>query len=128
MFDYALVRHAHIVFALLSITGFVVRAWWMWHDSPKRRWRISRTLPHLNDTLLLIAGIWMVVVSAQYPWTHAWLGAKLAALVVYILLGMVALKRGKTRNIRLAAAVGAVVTFGYILAAAHLRTPWPFVF
>jgi uncharacterized membrane protein SirB2 len=84
-----------------------------------------RVVPHLNDTLLLAAAIWMTVVIHQYPGTHAWLTAKVAGLLVYIALGMVALKRGKTRRVRIAAWVAAQAVFFYIVAVALTRSVWP---
>ncbi len=67
----------------------------MSNESPKKSSRIS---------LLLSAAIWMTILLRQYPGTHAWLTAKLAALLVYIGLGMVAFKRGLTRRARITAA------------------------
>jgi len=126
MTGYLVVKHAHVTFALLSLTGFLLRAWWMWRESPLLGHRLTRVLPHINDTLLLVAGIWLVVVSTQYPWVHGWLAAKLVALVLYILLGTLALKRGPTRKIRGIAFVAALATFAYMLTVARFRAPWPF--
>ena len=37
----------------------------------------------------------------QYPATHAWLTAKVIGLLAYIVLGSLALKRGRTKAIRI---------------------------
>ena len=66
----------------------------------------------------------MVVWSRQYPFVEPWLTAKLLALLLYIGLGTIALKRGKTKGIRIAAYVGALATFGYIVAVALTRQPF----
>jgi uncharacterized membrane protein SirB2 len=65
----------------------------------------------------------MVFMSAQYPFVQSWLSAKVIALVIYILLGMVALKRGRSRKVRITAWLLAIVTFAYIVAVAMTRSP-----
>jgi uncharacterized membrane protein SirB2 len=64
--------------------------------------------------------------SGQSPGNHPWLMAKLCALVAYIVLGTIALKRGKTLAVRASAFVAALLVFAYIVAVAVTRQPWPF--
>jgi uncharacterized membrane protein SirB2 len=116
----------HVTAAAVSYMLFVVRGIWMVNGSPLLNERWVRIVPHVNDTLLLAAAIWMTVLVHQYPGTHAWLTAKLAALVVYIVLGTVALQRGKTRRARIAAWLGSQAVFFYIVAVALTRNPLPF--
>jgi uncharacterized membrane protein SirB2 len=59
------------------------------------------------------------------PFVFPWLTAKVLALVVYILLGSVALKRGKSLAIRATAYVAALLVFGYIVAVALTKNPLP---
>ena len=125
MLSYLAVKHAHVTFAMLSFAGFLLRAWWMWRDSPLLRHRLTRTIPHINDSLLLAAGVWLALLLHQSPGSSPWLTAKLAALLLYIVLGSIALKRGRTRRIRAAAFVGAVLAFAYIAVVALTRNPWP---
>lgn len=115
----------HVTAAAVSYTLFVVRGIWMINGSPRLSERWARIVPHVNDTLLLAAAIWMTILIHQYPGTHAWLTAKLAALVVYIGLGTVALKRGKTQRVRIAAWLAAQAVFFYIVAVALTRNPLP---
>jgi uncharacterized membrane protein SirB2 len=79
---------------------FLLRYLWMLRGSPllQRRW--VRILPHVNDTLLLVSGLAMALRLQQSPFTQTWLTAKLVALLAYILLGSIALKRGRTRRRR----------------------------
>ena len=93
-------------------------------DMLQQRW--VKIVPHIVDTLLLASALVMVVWSAQYPFVQPWLTAKLIALVLYIVLGTVALKRGKTKAVRSWALVGAMLTFAYIVAVALTRQPWMF--
>ncbi len=59
------------------------------------------------------------------PLDHDWLKAKLVALLAYILLGSIALRRGRSLVIRAGALVAALVTLSYIVAVALTRNPWP---
>jgi uncharacterized membrane protein SirB2 len=77
------------------------------------------------DTLLLLSGIAMAIQIHQYPYTHAWLSAKLIALILYIILGTIALKRGKTKRIRSIALFVSWLIFSYIVLVALNRTPNP---
>ena len=52
-----------------------------------------------------------------------WIAAKIVGLVVYIALGMVALRLGRTRAIRAGAWVAALITFGYIVTVALTKDP-----
>jgi uncharacterized membrane protein SirB2 len=55
--------------------------------------------------------------------TRGWLWAKVIALLVYIGLGTIALKRGRTRGVRIAAFAGALATFAYIVSVAIAKSP-----
>jgi len=123
--ELAVLKLVHVIAAAVSYALFFVRGVWMIFDSPRLRQRWVRIVPHVNDTLLLAAAIWMTVILHQYPGTHAWLTAKVAGLLVYIGLGTVALKRGKTRRVRIAAWLAAQVVFFYIVAVALTRSVWP---
>lgn len=115
----------HIGCVLLSGSGFVLRSVWMWHGSPWLQTRITRILPHVVDSLLLISAILLAIRIQQYPLLHGWLTAKVVALVLYIGFGTIALKRGRTRRVRTVAAIAAMAVFAYIVAVALTRTPLP---
>ena len=116
----------HVGLALTSLLGFVVRGGWMLRRSPMLARRWVRVAPHVVDTLLLLSGILLVVRHQIYPNEQPWLAAKLAALLLYIVLGSIALKRGKTPTVRALAFVGALAVFGYMLVTANARAPLPF--
>jgi len=82
---------------------------------------LVRVAPHVVDTVLLASALWLAGTIGQYPFTHDWLTAKLAALLAYIVLGSIALKRGRTPRRRAAALVGALAAAGYIVAVALAR-------
>jgi uncharacterized membrane protein SirB2 len=54
---------------------------------------------------------------------NGWLTAKLFGLLAYILLGMMALKRGRTRTIRLRYFCLALLAYAYIVGVALSRNP-----
>ncbi len=112
--------------ALASFTLFALRGVWMLRDSPQLSRRWVKILPHGIDTLLLASAIALTLMLHQYPLTHAWLSAKLVALLVYIGLGLVALRYGKTKRVRAAAWIGAVAVFLYIASVALSHDPLGF--
>ena len=124
--EHATLKLVHQACALLSITGFTVRGGLMLAGSSLLRRPWMRTWPHLIDTLLLVSGVWMAVNLHLGPGNSTWLIAKLLALVVYIALGFVALRLGKTRRTRALAFVAALACFAYIVLAALNRSVFPF--
>lgn len=122
---YPLLKHLHVTCVTLTAAGFLLRGAWMLRGSPLLHHPLTRVLPHVNDTLLLGAGIGMMLMLHQYPFVDGWLTAKLLALLAYIVLGTIALKRGRTRAIRLGAFGGALLTLGYLVGVALTRNPWP---
>ena len=122
---YPILKTVHVSCATLTLAGFLLRAWWKRHESPLLQHPVTRVLPHVNDTLLLAAGLGMAFSLGQYPFQHAWLTAKLCALLAYILLGSIAIKRGRTPRIRTVAFATSLGAFAYLIAVAVTRQPWP---
>ncbi|ATG75575.1 SirB2 family protein [Zobellella denitrificans] len=122
--SYLAVKHAHMMFALISITLFMLRAWLAVPSPARINNKALKILPHVNDTLLLLLGIWLAVQIKQVPFDNSpWLTAKIVGLVLYILVGTIAIKRGKTQGQRLAAALAAIAIFAYIYGAAVSKSP-----
>lgn len=124
MFD--TIKLIHIGAATVSISLFVLRGLWMLAESPRLAQRWVRVVPHVNDSVLLAAGVGLAILSRQSPTDSAWLAAKITALVVYIALGMLALKPWLSKRSRTAAWLLALVVFAYMLAVARTRAPIPF--
>lgn len=124
---YLAARTVHLGCVVVTLCGFMLRGLWMWQDSPRLQQRWLQWLPHLVDSLLLASAITLAVLLRQYPGAEGWLTAKLVALLVYIVLGSIALRRGRTRQVRGWAWLGALLTFGYIVAVAITRNPVPWV-
>ncbi|MGQ9861416.1 MAG: SirB2 family protein, partial [Thiobacillaceae bacterium] len=81
--------------------------------------------PHVNDTLLLAAAIGLLLVADLSPLDQPWIMAKIIGLIAYIGLGTVALKRGRTKAIRVMAFVAALGVFAYIVAVAVTKQVVP---
>lgn len=113
----------HMSLAALSVGLFSLRGSWMLVESPLRDARWTRVAPHVIDTLFLATGIWLALRIGQYPFVQPWLTAKVLGLVAYIVLGSIALKRGRTRAIRACAFVAALAVFAYIVGVARARHP-----
>jgi uncharacterized membrane protein SirB2 len=124
--SFALLKTVHVTCVVVTFVLFSGRGALMCIDLPIRRARWLRIVPHVNDTLLLASAVWMTVLSDQYPFVNSWLTAKLSALVVYIVVGMVALSERRPKRVRVAAWICALLVFAYIVSVALNRNPIPF--
>ncbi|MDA3878249.1 MAG: SirB2 family protein [Halothiobacillus sp.] len=120
--------HVHALAVLLSLIGFVLRGIWMLKDSPRLKARWVKITPHVVDTVLLLSGV-----AAAYLmfWRHGvnpdYVTVMIVGLLAYIVLGLFALKLGKTKAVRSSAWVAAIVLFLYISAAGGMKTATPFM-
>ena len=121
--SYLFWKNIHTLLALLTISGFVVRGYWMMKNSGRLQQRITRIAPHILDTVFLGSGIAMLVLLSLNPLSQSWLLAKFAGLIAYILLGSVAIRRGLTQQVRLLSFVGALSAFAYVVGVALSKSP-----
>lgn len=122
---YLYVRTLHIACAAVSIAGFAARGALMLNGSSLLHARFVRIAPHVVDTLLLASAVWLAWFLGQVPFVHGWITAKVLALLAYIVLGTVALKRGRTKALRAGAFAAALAAAGYIVWVALTRDPTP---
>ncbi|HNF66913.1 MAG TPA: SirB2 family protein [Plasticicumulans sp.] len=120
---YLALHHTHVTAVCLSLGLFTLRGLWMLAGSPRVHAPWTRWLPPLIDTVLLASAIDLTRVLGQYPFVNGWLSAKVLALVVYIGLGAVALRHGRTYRQRATAFAAALLTAGYIVGAALQHSP-----
>jgi uncharacterized membrane protein SirB2 len=124
MIEYYLpLRHLHIACAILSIALFAFRGGLMIAESPLLRGRVLRTLPHVVDTVLLTTALMLTTVVHQYPFVHGWLTLKVVLLVVYVVLGSIAIRRGRTKRVRIVAFVAALATVAFLVTVARAHHP-----
>jgi len=123
---YLFVKYVHVACVVLSLAGFAARGALMLRASPLLQTRFVRVAPHVVDTLLLASALWLAWMMHQAPFVHGWLTAKVLGLLAYIVLGSIALRRGRTRAVRAAAFAGALLAAGYVVAVALAKDPLPF--
>ena len=118
-----LVKLIHVSCALLSLGGFLARGVLMLRDSALLQQRWLRIAPHVVDTVLLGSAIVLAsqwgLAALQLPW----LQAKIGALLLYILLGSLAIRPGHSKTVRTGAWLAGLVVFGYILGVAVSKHP-----
>ena len=122
-----MIKTIHVLTALISVSLFILRGLGHFCDARFMRRRWVRIVPHVNDTILLFSAALLTVQIGQYPFMVGWLTAKLVALVVYILLGMVALKWARTLPLQISAWFAALAVFAYIVSVAISRQPQGFL-
>jgi len=125
--DYLAIRSFHETMVALSVTGFAVRGA---AGLAGARWvggRVAKTLPHVVDTALLVSALMLVTMLRVNPLATPWLVAKMAGLLAYIGLGVVALRPTVPRPARAAAGVAALVVVGWIVSVAFTKNPWGFL-
>jgi len=117
----------HISSVAISFMLFALRGNLILKSSPVMRQRWIRIVPHVVDTLLLTSAIALAFGIEQYPFIDAWLTAKVIALLLYIVLGSVALKYGRSKKIRVFSWLAAQAVFVYIVLVAISHNPVPFI-
>lgn len=121
--DYLLVKTIHQTAVLLSVAGFFARGLGSLRGAAWVRSRAAKTWPHVVDTVLLGSALWLAWLLRLNPTDAPWLMAKIAGLVAYIGLGVIALRPGLPAAVRGAAWVAALATFGWIVSVAITKNP-----
>ena len=120
--DYAAWKLLHQGTVALSIGGFVARGLGSFGGAAWLRTRWARTLPHVIDTLLLLSALTLAWQLRLNPLATPWLAAKIAGLLLYIGLGMLALRPGRPLALRIAVWLAALACFGWIVSVALSKT------
>ncbi|EOI3467798.1 invasion regulator SirB2 [Cronobacter turicensis] len=126
MAAYFAVKHLHILAVVISISLFILRYWWQYRSSPMSSKRWVRIVPHVNDTVLLGSGVALVLITHFYPFTPqgAWLTEKLFGVIIYIVLGFIALgRRPRSQQVRWIAFLLGLVVLYIIVKLATTKIP-----
>ncbi|EPP1032221.1 SirB2 family protein [Cronobacter turicensis] len=126
MAAYFAVKHLHILTVVISISLFILRYWWQYRSSPMSLKRWVRIVPHVNDTVLLGSGMALVLITHFYPFTPqgAWLTEKLFGVIIYIVLGFIALgRRPRSQQVRWIAFLLGLVVLYIIVKLATTKIP-----
>jgi len=118
---YPQIKHAHIGFALLSGSLFALRGALLLSGM---RWPNAAPVRYLSytiDTALLTAAMMLLTILPGALYANGWLAVKIALLVVYVVLGVFALRRGRTTRTRATCYVAALLVFAqmYFIARGH---------
>lgn len=125
--DYTTIKLIHQSAVTLSFAGFLARGVGMLRDASWIRHRIAKTLPHLVDTVLIVSAIALAWMLRLTPTKAPWIAAKIGGLVLYIALGLVALRFGRTKTVRAGAWIAAMLTFAWIVSVAITKDPRGFL-
>jgi uncharacterized membrane protein SirB2 len=90
------------------------------------KWAMAAPLRYLSysiDTALLTAALMLVTILHHYPFEQGWLTAKVVLLIVYVVLGSFALKRGRTRAVRISCGIAALLVYLFIVSIARTHSP-----
>jgi len=115
---YLTVKTIHMTCALISLTGFLFRAYLMLIESKWQHHKLVLVLPHVIDTFFLLSGATMAFMVNFGFFSQIWLTTKVTLLMLYLLFVSLTLNRGKTRRIRIVSFFLAIFTFGYIVGIA----------
>ena len=80
---YWITKSLHMFTAIATISGFMLRGYWMMTESDRLQLRITRIAPHIIDTIFLLSGIALVFMLHLNAFTQPWLLAKLAAVTIF---------------------------------------------
>lgn len=82
-----------------------------------------RFLSYGIDTVLLTAALMLLTILPHALYANGWLTIKLILVVIYVVLGSLALKRGRTARVRTLAFVGALAVYLAIVGIARSHDP-----
>ena len=125
--DYATLKLVHLSAVALSILGFFIRGLASFAGASWLRSRMALALPHVVDTVLLLSALSLAWMLRLTPGNSSWLLAKIVGLVVYVLLGILALRPNRPRAVRVTAWLAALATVGWIVSVAVTKTPLGFL-
>lgn len=114
---------AHVGFVIASGTLFAVRGLGTLTGAAWPAWLAVRRLSYAIDSGLLLFALLLLATLRLNPFAVPWLATKLALLVVYIVLGSLALKRARSPAGRTLAFIAALLCFGYIVSVALAHDP-----
>jgi uncharacterized membrane protein SirB2 len=120
---YPQVKFVHIACVVLSGCLFTLRGVMMLAGSNHVYHPALKYLSYLIDTTLLTAAVLLTLILHQYPFVQSWLTAKVLLLIVYIVLGVFALRRGQTRVSRAGFFIAALAVYLFIVSIAIAHDP-----
>ncbi len=124
---YPQIKHIHIAMAVTSGLTFALRGAGVLAGMKWPHWLPVRWTSYTVDTALLTAALMLLTMLPGAMFANGWLTVKLLLLVVYIVLGVFALKRGRTLRAKAGFYVAALLTFAMVYSIARAHSPWGFL-
>jgi uncharacterized membrane protein SirB2 len=118
-----MLKTIHITTVLISILLFLSRGFWIYLLKKQLSAKWIRVLPHVNDSVLLGTGIALAIQTQQYPLQQDWLTVKIVCLLIYILLGMLAMKWYQATSTGMASWLTAIIIYLFMISVAVTRQP-----
>ncbi|HKS54833.1 MAG TPA: SirB2 family protein [Steroidobacteraceae bacterium] len=120
---YAQIKAVHIAAVIASGLLFLARGAAVQLGASWAMAGAVRYLSYTIDTVLLTAALMLATILHQFPFVQGWLTAKVLLLVVYVVLGTFALKRGRTRVVRATCWLAAMGVYLFIVSIARTHQP-----
>ena len=120
---YPQIRQFHIFVALLSGALFAVRGALVLGGA---RWPMAlpvKWTSYAIDTALLTAALMLLTILPGAMFANGWLTVKVTLIVVYVVLGVFAMRPARTRRTRAICYLLALLTFGAIYSIARAHHP-----
>ncbi len=95
---YTPLKLSHLALVTVSICLFILRGGALVVGTKGFTQKWIKIAPHLIDTALLLTGVGLTLIIAQYPISHHWLSVKMTLLLGYIFFGMKAMKSTQPRQ------------------------------
>ncbi len=121
---YPQIKWVHIAAVSTSGTLFALRGALVQAGRP--RWATAAPVRYFSysvDTVLLTAALMLLTILPGAMFANGWLATKLVLVVVYVVLGTFALKRGRTPRVRGACYLAALLVFASIIGIAITHHP-----
>jgi len=121
---YVQIKWVHVAAVLASGGLFLLRG--LLVQLRREHWAMAAPLRYLSysiDSVLLTAALMLATILPHAMYANGWLTVKLVLLVVYVVLGSFALKRGRTARARLISYTLALATFAFMLTVARAHHP-----
>ena len=116
------IKLLHVSCAYITGLGFLLRGILALARHPLQNHRITRRLPHLIDTVLLVSGFLMLWLWSFAPLQQSWLLAKLLVLPAYIGAGFLMLRWGSNDRRRVTGLACGLLLYAYMVGAAHSKS------
>ena len=121
---YPQIKAVHVATVLASGGLFALRG--LLVLAGQGRWALAAPVRYLSytiDTTLLTAALMLFTILPGAMFGNGWLTAKIVLLVAYVVLGVFALRRGRTPRMRLASYLAALAVFGFMYTIARAHHP-----